>query len=262
MRGSPREYVMDLTQAIRNQFANAASDYNVSRVHRAGPDLDAMLAAGLACGARRVLDVGCGAGHTALAFAASGAEVVALDLTPEMLDQGRRLASARGASVSFREGDVADLPFPDASFDLVTSRFSAHHYTRPGAALAEVARVLAPGGSLLLIDAVAPEDAAQDTFLNAIEVIRDASHVRDHSVAQWCGMLGAAGFAPDVLETWQIEIDFDDWVARMSTPAPAVAQLRAMLGEAVDEMRRVFSIRADHGFHLPAALLRGRREES
>ena len=136
---------MDLTQAIRNQFATAARDYSVSSVHRSGPDLDAMLAAGLASGARRVLDIGCGTGHTALAFAESGAEVVGLDLTPEMLDQGRRLASARGASVSFREGDVADLPFPDASFDLVTSRFSAHHYTHPGAALAEVARVLAPG---------------------------------------------------------------------------------------------------------------------
>ncbi len=254
---------MDLTQAIRNQFANAASDYTVSPVHRAGPDLDAMLAAGLACGARRVLDVGCGTGHTALAFAASGAEVVALDLTPEMLAQGRRLASDRGLTgVTFREGDVADLPFPDERFDLVTSRFSAHHYTRPEAALGEVARVLAPGGTLLLVDAVAPEDAAQDTFLNAIEVVRDASHVRDHSASQWCGMLEEAGYAPEVLETWQIEIDFDDWVARMSTPAPAVAQLRAMLGEAVDEMRRAFSIRSDHGFHIPAALLCGRREVS
>ena len=254
---------MDLTQAIRNQFATAARDYSVSSVHRSGPDLDAMLAAGLASGARRVLDIGCGTGHTALAFAESGAEVVGLDLTPEMLDQGRQLAADRGIrGVTFQEGDVADLPFPDGSFDLVTSRYSAHHYTRPELALTEVARVLAPGGSLLLTDAVAPEDAARDTFLNAIEVIRDASHVRDHSVSQWCGMLGAAGLTPEVLETWQIDIDFDDWVARMYTPAPAVAQLRAMLGDAVDEMRHAFSIRPDHSFHLPAALLRGQRLQS
>jgi SAM-dependent methyltransferase len=99
----------------------------------------------------RVLDAGCGAGHTALAFAPRVAEVVALDLTEAMLAQGRKLAKQRDlTNIMFQRGDVEKLAFDDASFDLVTSRYSAHHYPHPLAAVRECARVLRPGGRLLL----------------------------------------------------------------------------------------------------------------
>jgi ubiquinone/menaquinone biosynthesis C-methylase UbiE len=250
---------MDRATAIRHVFGSAAERYAASAIHAGGPDLDAMLAAAELAGGEAVLDLGCGTGHTALAFAARGAEVEALDLTAEMLDQGRRMAEERGlANVRFREGDAARLPFADGAFDVVTSRLSAHHYARPEAAVREAARVLRPGGRLLLVDSVAPADPAQDTFLNAIEVLRDPSHVRDHAVGQWCAMFAAAGLAPEILGTWSFRIAFDEWVARVATPALEVAQLRSLLARAPDDVRAALRIAADGSFDIPAALIRGR----
>lgn len=253
---------MDQTRAIQDRFGAAAAAYAASAVHRGGPDLDAMLAEGVRTGSERVLDVGCGAGHTALAFAARVAEVVALDLTPAMLEQARRLAAERGLpNVSFREGNAAELPFPDASFDLVTSRLAAHHVAQPAAMLCEIARVLRPGGCFLLSDTVADEDPMLDSFVNALELLRDASHVRDHRVSEWQTMFRTAGLAPRLLDRFAIELEFEPWVARIGTPSGAVTGLRALFDAAPDEARRHFGIgvAGDYAFHLDCAVLRGDR---
>jgi SAM-dependent methyltransferase len=254
---------MDQTQAIQQRFGAAAARYAVSAVHRGGPDLDAMLAAGVATGCERVLDVGCGPGATALAFAARVASVVALDLTPAMLAQARAQAAERGLdNVRFEQGNAEALPFPDASFDVVTSRLAAHHVADPQAMVREAARVLAPGGMFLLSDTIAPEDSARDTFLNAFEVLRDPSHVRDHRLSEWQAMFRAAGLAPSCLGRFDIHQEFEPWVARMGTAPDAVVGLRALCDAAPDEVRGYFAIRAfgDYAFRLDSALLHGVRE--
>lgn len=252
---------MDVKDAVQQQFTPVAAHYAASAVHISGPDLEAMLAAADLPADVRVLDAGCGTGHTALAFAPHVAEVVGVDLTEAMLAQARALARRRGlANLSFQRGDVERLPFPDGAFDLVTSRYSAHHYPHPAAALREFARVLRPGGALLLVDVVAPDAPAQDTFLNAIELLRDPSHVRDHSAEQWRAMLAAAGFSAELLGTWPLRLDFGSWVARMQTPAPAVAQIRALIDGAPREVRDGLAVEGDDAFSflVPTALLRGR----
>jgi SAM-dependent methyltransferase len=222
-----------------------------------------MIVAAELTGRERVLDLGCGTGHTTLAFAARCDHAEGLDLTVPMLEEGRRMAADRGAAnIGFREGDAADLPYPDASFDVVTSRLSAHHYTRPEQAVREAARVLAPGGRLLLIDSVSPQGWAEDTFFNTFELLRDPSHVRNHSTSQWCGMLEAAGFSAEVLRTWNIRIDFASWVARVATPELEVAMLRSLFASAIDELRDAFGISGDGSFDIPAALLRARLRPS
>jgi SAM-dependent methyltransferase len=254
---------MDQTQAIQDRFGAAAARYAASAVHRGGPDLEAMLAAGVATGRERVLDVGCGPGATALAFAARVASVVALDLTPAMLAQARETATERGLdNVRFELGNAAQLPFPDASFDVVTSRLAAHHVADPRAMVREVARVLVPGGLFLLSDAIAPEDPACDTFLNAFEVLRDPSHVRDHRISEWQAMFRAAGLAPSCLGRFDIHQEFETWVARIGTAPDAVIGLRALCDAVPDEVRGHFGIRAhgDYAFRLDSALLRGVRE--
>jgi len=253
---------VELENAIQSHFGAAAARYAASEYHAAGFDLAEMVAAAALRGDERVLDVGCGAGHTALAFAPRVREVVALDLTPAMLEQARALAAARGlANLRFERGDAMALPFPDAAFDLVTCRQCAHHFARPEPALREAARVLRPGGRLVLVDGVAPDDPAADTFLNAIELLRDPSHVRVHAVAHWLAMLSAAGFEAACLGEWRLALDFEEWVARMQTPAPAVAQLLSLFASATDGVRERLGLRAGErpGFELPIALFRARK---
>ncbi|MGH8887515.1 MAG: class I SAM-dependent methyltransferase [Egibacteraceae bacterium] len=95
---------------------------------------------------QRILDVAAGTGNVALAAARRGAVVTASDLTPRMLELGRARAEAEGLQVEWVEADAEDLPFGDASFDVVTSAFGTMFAPRPDVVVAEAARVLRPGG--------------------------------------------------------------------------------------------------------------------
>lgn len=220
---------MDNRDAVRRQFGPVAEAYAVSRIHVSGDDLVAMLDAADLHGTQRVLDVASGAGHTALAFAPRVASVVALDLTETMLATGRRVAAENGiANVTFIQGDAEQLPFPDAAFDIVTCRYAAHHFPQPLIVAREWSRVLAPSGMVLLVDFVAPDDPASDTVLNTADLLRDPSHVRDHSAGQWSAFLEAAGFAGVAACLWPVRVDFAAYIERMQTPAAAAAAIRAL----------------------------------
>jgi len=247
---------MDVKASVQQQFGNAAEKYAVSAVHAQGADLTRMVALAALIGSEIVLDAGCGAGHTALAFAPHCAQVVAYDLTETMLAQVERLASERGLNnVETRQGDVEVLPFEDASFDLVVTRYSAHHWPNPAAALREFRRVVKPGGRVLVSDIVAPEMPVDDTFLQMIELLRDISHVRDHSVSQWLRMFADSGFTAEVAFTWRLPLKFEPWVDRIGTPAPYVEILRRVMTDAPMEARAHFEIQPDFTFTLDGALL-------
>ena len=248
----------EIKTSVERQFSQTAANYRRSRVHAAGEDLARMVAAANLDGSERVLDAGCGAGHTALAVAPHVAQVTAFDLSEEMLAQVEMLAGQRGvANVVTRRGDVEALPFGDGEFDRVTSRYSAHHWPHPERALAEIRRVLKPGGRFLLSDIVSFDSYVCDTYLQAIELLRDPSHVRDHTVAQWVAMFEAAGLVADVVFEWRVPLDFDDWVARMMTPAENIAMLRKLLDEVPVEVQEALAIQPGHNFSLPGALLGG-----
>lgn len=244
--------------AVTHQFGAVAEHYRISAVHVSGEDLAQLVAAAELRGHEAVLDAGSGAGHTALALAPGAAHVTAVDLTAEMLAQGARLAQERGlANLTFRIGDVEALDFADASFDLVASRYSAHHWPHPQQALAEFRRVLRPGGRVLISDTLSFDDFVTDTHVQAIELLRDPSHVRDHTVAQWQALLAAAGFRSTVRYTWALRLDFTAWVTRMATPPAAVAMLRTLLHAAPEEVRTRLRVEEDGSFTLPGALIEG-----
>lgn len=241
---------------VRAQFARSAELYGTSAVHAKGADLELVVRLARPAPEDVALDVSTGAGHTAMALAPHVARVVATDLTPEMLAVARRLAGERGLSnVTFQEADVRSLPFADASFDIVTCRTAAHHYPDLRAPVREMARVLRPGGRLVVSDTVSPADEVVDRFLNAVEVLRDPTHVRDWSVKEWKEAFAAAGLAVAAVEEVTLEIEFDSWVERSATPAELRSVLVAMLTQAPDRLRQLMSVRTEPlSFSLPKAV--------
>lgn len=251
----------DIKAAVQQQFHQVAANYRTSSVHARGVDLAEMLAAAQPRGHERVLDAGCGTGHTALTFAPHVANVVGVDFTGAMLDQARHLADERGLhNVDFRLGDVEQLPFARSEFDLVVSRYSAHHWPHPQRALAEFQRVLRPGGRLILSDIVSFDSFVVDTFVQAIELLRDPSHVRDHTIAQWRSLFAGAGFAAEVVFTWGLRLDFADWVARMRTPDVNVVALRSLMATAPTDVRAALLFEEDGSFTLQGALFRAQQQ--
>jgi ubiquinone/menaquinone biosynthesis C-methylase UbiE len=245
----------DIKSAVQEQFSKTAANYRTSSVHAKGEDLQWMVQAANLTGTERVLDVACGAGHTAATFAPHVREVVALDFTEAMLEQVKLLAAERQlTNVVTQHGDAEKLPYDAHSFDLVVTRYASHHWPHPQTALHEIARVLKPGGRFLLDDSVAPAEPLYDTFIQSMEFLRDPSHVRNQSIQQWQAMLQAAGFTSTVVRTWNIPLNFDSWVERIGTPAQNVAMLRTLFAGAPAEVQRAFNIQPD-SFDLPAALI-------
>jgi ubiquinone/menaquinone biosynthesis C-methylase UbiE len=248
-----------MEREIQQQFGAVAENYVTSGVHARGEDLPVLLDAAVASGTERALDLGTAVGHTALALAPRVGHVIGVDLTAEMLERATRLARERRIeNTLFVRADVSRLPFSSASIDLVTSRYSAHHYADPAAVASEVARVLKPGGRLVLGDTVSPSDPSLDTFINAVELLRDRSHVRDYTVDQWLGFVERAGLRGEVVHGWDLRLDFAEWVERMRTPPQAVAMLRTLLLEAPPEAKETYRI-DDSGslsFCLKGAIIR------
>jgi SAM-dependent methyltransferase len=242
------------------QFGARAAAYLTSAVHAAGADLAALAALAAGRRAARALDLGCGGGHVAYAVAPETAEVVAYDLSGEMLAVVDRTATERGiANLRTVQGPAERLPFPDASFDLVLSRYSAHHWRDFDAGLREAARVLRPDGLAGFVDTVTPGRAVLDTFLQTVELLRDTSHVRNRTRAEWEEALARAGFTVGAVTPFRIRLIFDDWVARMRTPPLLVSAIRAVQDAVADDVRRHFDVAADGSFTLDVAMFTATR---
>lgn len=244
-------------QTNLDQYHSRSQAYLESPVHAAGPDLararvlvrESLPRNGSA------LDVGCGAGHLSFALAPLLARVVALDPSAEMLATVRETARGRGLSqIETLTGIAEALPFQDGSFDLVCTRYSAHHWTNLTLALAEMQRVLTPGGRLLLIDIQGEEDALVDSHLQTIELLRDRSHVRNRSVLEWASLLAGAGFCDVSHEALPTSIDFATWVARMRTPPTRVAMIREVQKDAPKEVREALAFQEDGSFTVRTGL--------
>jgi len=206
----------------------------------------------------RCLDVGTGAGHTAARLAEAGAEVVALDPAPGMLDAAcRRYGTLPGLRFVEAPGDATGLP--DGAFDVVTARHTLHHHTDPTATLREIARVLRPGGRFVLVDEITP-DPRVEGWLDAVSRARDATHVRAHTLDAWRAMLADAGFrwvTGDGHTRYRMEVEA--WIGRMDLEAPERAEVRRLFRAAGALERRLFDIEYDGGeavrFALPMAVV-------
>lgn len=249
----------DLKSSVQQQFDRVAANYRTSAVHALGEDLQQMVRLADLRGDERVLDAGCGAGHAAAAFAPHAGEVVAVDFTPGMLRQVELLAAERGlANIATRQGDVEQLPFADGAFDAVISRYSAHHWPHPARAVAEFRRVLKPGGQIILSDVVGFDDPTCDTYLNAIELLRDPSHVRDYTEPEWLAFFAGAGLQAQVAFRFRIHLEFENWTQRMATSETNRAAIRSLYASAPAEVRAAMAI-SDAGHEFACAVFRAEK---
>ncbi len=247
------------THLVHDTFSAVAEQYAVSTVHAQGEDLPVIQRLAALTGSEQVLDAGCGPGPVSLLLAPAAARVTAVDLSEPMLDRARRTAAERSqTNIEFHRGNLADLPWPDESFDLIVSRYAAHHWPDPQAVVTELARLLSPSGRLLLIDVMADPDPLLDTFLNALEILRDPSHVRDHSQAQWQAICQEAGLVAVPEFCWHLRLEVGPWITRIQTPEARVAALRELLDGASTEVSQAFRIEEDHSFTVPSAILSAR----
>lgn len=255
--GSP----LDQHGLVDRQFGTTAAAYLTSQVHAAGADLDELTALAAAIRPAQVLDLGCGAGHVSFALARGGASrVYAYDLSEAMLDVVAAEARTRAhLNIEPRVGSAEQLPFADESIDWVVTRFSAHHWLDLRAALVEAARVLQPGGRLIVIDVVAPEAPLYDTVLQTLEILRDASHVRNHRVSEWQAMIMAAGFGAPSVHGWKLPMEFDAWVRRIATPPERVLALKAVFAALPAEARAYFQVDAALSFAIDCSWFEARR---
>ena len=241
-------------QHTAGHYGPRAQDYVASVVHAEGPDLRQLVELLQARRPGRVLDLGCGGGHVSYSAAPHAGEVVACDVTPEMLTVVSQTARERGlANISVQQGAAEQLPFEAGSFDAVLCRFSAHHWPDMEAGLREARRVLKADGFAIMIDVVAPATPVLDTHLQTVEVLRDPSHVRNYTLAEWTGALGRAGFSVESVTTRTLRMEFAVWTARTRTPPDLANAIRALQGTAPPRVHTHFAIGSDGSFDIQAA---------
>ncbi len=240
-------------KAVQRQFGRQASRYAASRPHATGTSLGVMVDWAKPTPTDRVLDVATGTGFTAFAFAQGSGQVVATDITSNMVCEARRLAADREArNIRFLQAAAESLPFRNRSFDIATCRIAPHHFVSVPAFLREVHRVLRPTGRLVLTDSSSPEESEPFSWHQAVEVLRDPTHLRNYTPSEWKSMIAEAGFTLVELTTsHRTELVFSDWVRTSGSPPDVVAELHRRFVESSPAVRDAFHIReVDGDFHF------------
>jgi ubiquinone/menaquinone biosynthesis C-methylase UbiE len=179
----------------RDVFGQRAAQYTTSTCHTDPEVLQKVVALCAPQPHWQVLDAGTGTGHTALSLAPGVRFVTGIDVTPEMLVEATKLRCQQGVqNIAFGLADVAQLPFPDRCFDLITCRRAAHHFPDLGRVLKEMSRVLRPSATLVVDDRSVPEEDTVDRLMNEFDRLHDPSHVRQYRPSEWRSMLANAGF--------------------------------------------------------------------
>jgi len=159
------------------------------------------------------LDVAAGTGLLGRAISPHVSQVVASDITEEMLAQGRE-ETARDGTTNFRfeQGTAEDLLYPDASFDVVVTRFSVHHFIDPAAVVSEMSRVCRPGGKVAVVDMVAPQSEKLALRYNDLERLRDLTHTQALTVPGLNQLVGDAGLDNIDHYSREGEVNASNWL--------------------------------------------------
>lgn len=219
---------------IVDQFSRQAVPFSTAAPIRDERALQLIVAAARTEPDDTVLDVACGPGLVACAFAQVARQVTGIDLTPAMIERAEALAAENGCTnVRFQIGDVLPLPFRDATFSIVVSRFAFHHFPDPLAVLGEMRRVCRSGGRVVVADLTASPDPTKAAAFHRMEMLRDPSHARALTLDELRALYRASGLATPSETYWRMDIDFEGLLTR-SFPEPGSEPIiRQMFEESI-----------------------------
>ena len=246
---------------ILDQFTRQAEPFSQSPSVRNQEALEFIVRMAEAGPEDTSLDVACGPGLLACAFARMVLYATGIDMTPAMLEQARKAQQEQGlANVSWQQGDVTRLPYPDAHFSIVSSRFVFHHLEDPLVVIKEMNRVCKPGGRVVVADmAPAPEKA---DALNAEERLRDPSHVRAMPEAELRGLFTQAGLPEPLVGHYSVECELEDLLSR-SFPNPGDDErIRKIFADSIAGNTLDLNTRIEDGkiyYSFPVAVLVAKR---
>jgi ubiquinone/menaquinone biosynthesis C-methylase UbiE len=228
-------------QAAQRIFGKRSAFYTKSAVHKDPEVLKRIVELATPNSSSSVLDVATGSGHTAASLAPHVAHVVCVDITIEMLAEAKKLTLERRiANVSFSLANAHALPFQDGSFDIVTCRRAAHHFSDITRALREMRRVLRAGGILVLDDRSVPEDDFVDSCMNELDRLHDSSHVREYRPSQLRRLLEASGFMVDVVAPYSKHLPLTSLTVNVSRTN--VEKIRALVNSLTGEQRNAMNV--------------------
>lgn len=240
--------MMNHTERTRAAFTRQAGAMAAHRLFTSGPVLDWLRTACHTAGGGRVLDPACGPGILAAELAPTAASVTGVDLTPRMLRLAvERCAEAGVVNASFAEATVDRLPFPDGAFDCVVTRLSFHHFADLPSALAQMRRVLRAGGTLLAADIVSSSDPDESRLHNALENLRDPSHVWMPSEASLLSQLESAGLRVRSVESYRQEREYSEWASIVEGAASSESLEVLMRRFAAEGVRAGIDLRINRG---------------
>jgi ubiquinone/menaquinone biosynthesis C-methylase UbiE len=231
----PRNDSPEHAARIADQFTRQAAGFAAAPELHNDAVLDLLVEAAQPKPSDIVVDLACGPGSVALAFAPHVARVEGLDATDAMLAQARSAAANRRATnVTWRSGSVYALPYEDASVDLVVSRFAMHHLEDPPAAIREMRRVAVPGARIVLCDGVAPDDPDKRRAFNEMERWRDPSTVEYRTLDYLVDLFRSHGLEAKLRSRFQVVYLARELVARSFPANDDRAGLLALIDRSVD----------------------------
>lgn len=196
----------------------------------------------------RVLDVACGPGFLTMAFGRRCKEVIGLDATDAMLSMARSEAEKRGmGNVRFERGIATELPFPPASFDIVSCRAAFHHFPAPELVLAEMRRVVKTGGKILIADIVTSDDPMEADVHNEIERLCDPTHVQALTATEFRNLFRLNKL--DIVTDFpgRITYDLDEWVLHGGPTAEIETKIRQRFNDALEKDNTGLRVRFKEG---------------
>lgn len=222
---------MTHSETIRREFAKQSSHFERADLNLSSKDYLAWMVEILPLRSDfHVLDVAAGTGHLSRAIAPHVKQIVAIDLTPEMLERAREEShKSKLNNISFEEGDAASLRYQAATFDMVVSRLAIHHFEDPLIQLREMVRVCKSDHIVGVIDLLSPSEEHLIGPYNHLERLRDPSHTFALTKDQLINAMGMAGVVINRFDERDIEVDFERWVEMTDTDRRIVKTIRSEL---------------------------------